>query len=58
MHLIRICYLTPLVGKMLLPCLAVYNLWGRFGLAWIRRQIRHGDYLYFLNYNYNRLKFE
>ncbi len=40
MHLIRICYLTPLVEKMLPLCLAVYNLWGRFGLAWIRRQIR------------------
>jgi D-aminopeptidase len=40
MHLIRICYLTPLVEKMLPLCLAVYNQWGRFGLAWIRRQIR------------------
>jgi len=43
MHLIRICYLTPLVEKMLPLCLAVYNQWGRFGLAWIRRQIRHVD---------------
>lgn len=43
MHLIRICYLTPLVEKMLPLCLAVYNQWGRFGLAWIRRQIRHDD---------------
>ena len=48
MHLIRICYLTPLVEKMLPLCLAVYNQWGRFGLAWIRRQIRHVDYLYFV----------
>ena len=44
MHLIRICYLTPLVEKMLPLCLAVYNQWGRFGLAWIRRQIRDYDY--------------
>jgi len=41
MQLIRICYLTPLVGKMLPLSLAAYNLWGRFGLAWTRRQIRY-----------------
>jgi len=41
MRLIRICYLTPLVEKTLPFGLAVYNLWGRFGLAWIRRQIQH-----------------
>ena len=41
MHLIRICYLTPLVEKMLPLSLAAYNLWGRIGLAWMRRQIRH-----------------
>ena len=29
MHLIRICYLTPLVEKMLPLSLAMYNLWGR-----------------------------
>jgi D-aminopeptidase len=40
MYLIRICYLTPMVEKMLPLSLAAYNLWGRFGLAWIRRQIR------------------
>lgn len=38
--LIRICYLTPLVEKTLPLSLAAYNLWGRFGLAWVRRQIR------------------
>jgi D-aminopeptidase len=43
MQLIRICYLTPLVEKMLPLSLAAYNLWGRFGLAWMRRQIRHDD---------------
>ena len=41
MHLIRICYLTPLVEKMLPLSLAAYNLWGQFGLAWMRLQIRH-----------------
>jgi D-aminopeptidase len=43
MHLIRICYLTPLVEKMLPLSLAAYKLWGRIGLAWTRRQIRHID---------------
>ena len=40
MHLIRICYLTPLVEKTLPLCLAAYNLWGRLGLAWARRRIQ------------------
>jgi hypothetical protein len=39
MQLIRICYLTPLVEKFLPICLFAYNLWGRIGLAWVRRQI-------------------
>jgi len=37
--LIRMCYLTPLVEKTLPICLFAYNLWGRLGLAWVRRQI-------------------
>ena len=40
MALIRICYLTPLVEKMLPACLLAYNLWGRLGLSWVRRQIK------------------
>ena len=40
MELIRICYLTPLVEKTLPLCLTAYNLWGRLGLAWVRRQIK------------------
>jgi len=40
LKLIRICYLTPLMQKMLPFCLPVYNLWGRMGLAWVRRQIK------------------
>ena len=38
--LIRICYLTPLAEKILPVCLIAYNLWGRIGLAWVRRQIK------------------
>jgi D-aminopeptidase len=41
MELIRICYLTPLVEKTLPFCLMAYNLWGRIGLAWVRRQIKY-----------------
>ena len=41
MVLIRICYLTPLVEKTLPFCLTAYNLWGRFGLAWVRRHIKN-----------------
>ena len=41
MTLIRICYLTPLVEKTLPFCLTAYNLWGRIGLAWARRQIKN-----------------
>jgi len=39
-ELIRICYFTPLVEKTLPYCLAAYNLWGRIGLAWVRREIK------------------
>jgi D-aminopeptidase len=38
--LIRICYLTPLLEKMLPGCLFAYNLWGRIGLSWVRRHIK------------------
>ena len=44
MELIRICYLTPLVAKALPLSLGLYNLWGRLGLIWVRRQIRRHDY--------------
>ena len=40
MTLIRICYLSPLVEKMLPISLMAYNMWGRIGLAWVRRQIK------------------
>jgi D-aminopeptidase len=40
MTLIRICYLSPGVEKMLPISLMAYNLWGHIGLAWVRRQIK------------------
>ena len=39
--LIRLCYLTPLVEKTLPLGLYAYNLWGRMGLAWVRRRLQH-----------------
>ena len=38
--LIRLCYLTPLIEKMIPFWLFVYDLWGRFGLAWVRRGLK------------------
>ncbi len=40
LHLIRICYLTPLIAKTLPLGLWIYNLWGRIGLAWVRRRMK------------------
>ena len=40
MHLIRICYLTPAVEKTMPLGLWLYNVLGRFGLAWVRRQVK------------------
>jgi D-aminopeptidase len=37
MELIRLCYLTPLIVKVLPFALFVSNLRGRLGLAWLRR---------------------
>ena len=42
--LIRLCYLTPAVEKILPLALAVSNLRGRAGLAWLRRQIKRNRY--------------
>ena len=38
--LIRICYFTPLTERMLPVSLYLYHLWGRVGLAWVRRWAR------------------
>ena len=37
MELIRLCYLTPLIVKVLPLALFVANLRGRLGMAWLRR---------------------
>ncbi|MGD9261926.1 MAG: M55 family metallopeptidase [Desulfobacterales bacterium] len=39
MNLIRICYLTPSIEKILPVGLIAYNLWGRVGLGWLRRYL-------------------
>ncbi len=38
--LIRLCYLTPALEKHLPLALWIFNLKGRVGLAWVRRQLR------------------
>ena len=35
--LIRLCYLTPLMKKMIPFWIFLFDLWGRIGLAWVRR---------------------
>ena len=42
MALIRLAYLTPLTDRLSGPALGLFNLWGRLGLAWVRRRIRKG----------------
>ena len=39
MHLIRICYLTPILEKTLSLGLWMYNLWGKMSLAWVRQNM-------------------
>ena len=36
--LIKMCYLTPLIEKILPFALLLYNIWGKIGLGWVRRQ--------------------
>lgn len=38
-NLIRLCYLSPFIERILPFALFVYNLWGRRGLSWLRRGI-------------------
>lgn len=42
-QLVRLCYLTPLTARILPLALWLNNLKGRWGLAWVRRQLRHAD---------------
>ena len=40
MHLIRICYLMPVLEKTMPLGLWLHNIRGRLGLAWVRRQLK------------------
>jgi len=40
LHLIRICYLTPVLEKILPLGLWAYNLWGKMGLTWVRWKMK------------------
>jgi hypothetical protein len=40
LNLIRLCYLTPMIERILPVSLMIYNLWGRAGRAWARRKIK------------------
>jgi D-amino peptidase len=40
MELIRLCYLTPAIEKLLPLALAVFNLKGRIGIMRARRRLR------------------
>ena len=40
LQLIRLCYLTPWSAKILPLSLALHNLKGRWGLAWVRRKLK------------------
>jgi hypothetical protein len=41
--LIRLCYLTPLIEKIIPVGLFIYDLWGRMGLFWVRRGLKRGQ---------------
>ncbi len=43
-ELIRICYLTPWIENRLGWLLPLFNLKGRLGMMWVRRQIRSGTH--------------
>jgi D-aminopeptidase len=43
--LIKLCYFTPLTLRILPFGLFLYNLTGRFGLAWARRRLKKDNYL-------------
>ena len=39
-ELVRMCYLTPPAERILPLALALFNLQGRLGMTWLRRQLR------------------
>ena len=44
LHLIRVCYLTPMAEKTLPLGLFAHNLWGHIGLVWVRHRLRAQNY--------------
>ncbi|MFZ1202173.1 MAG: hypothetical protein WAO07_18560, partial [Desulfobacterales bacterium] len=40
LNLLRVCYLTPAIERVLPLALAAANLRGRAGLTWLRRQVK------------------
>lgn len=42
-NLLRLAYLTPLADRLLGPGLALSNLRGRLGLAWVRRRLARNE---------------
>jgi hypothetical protein len=40
LNLIRLCYLTPMIERILPVSLLLYNLWGRAGRVWVRRKLK------------------
>ena len=43
-QLIRLCYLTPLMVKMIALILFIYRLWSLIGQAWVRRWFQRDIY--------------
>jgi D-aminopeptidase len=40
LNLIRLCYLTPLIEKLMPVGMMGYNLWGRMGRIWVRQRLK------------------
>ena len=41
LHLVRICYLTPMIERILPAALLIYNLWGQIGQIRARRKLKN-----------------
>jgi D-amino peptidase len=41
LNLIRLCYLTPLIEKLMPVGMMGYNLWGQMGRIWVRHRIKN-----------------
>ena len=40
LNLIKLCYLTPMIERILPLSLLIHNLWGRAGRTWVRRKLK------------------